>query len=131
MSAYGKNIWGGVVNAPSSPAPGEKILRVQASGSELGRLVDHWSKLSAEERPELLGLTASAGAQGSAPSLELLLAQGENLPHVVVSVAAAPGFARPSAVWPYSLWWEEELRTFSGVEFAGMIPERDATWRPL
>lgn len=127
-AAYGNNFWGGIVTAP---AAGEKLLRVRTGASELARLLEHWAKLPANERPVLHGISATTPNTGS-PALELLLGQPNVEAFWVLEVSpAGSGFARPSALWPYGLWWEEELRSFGGVEFSGMIPERDAVWRPL
>ncbi|MGE3261310.1 MAG: hypothetical protein AB7K68_05990 [Bacteriovoracia bacterium] len=124
-----KNIWGGIVKVPGTPAAGDKVSRVQAGTSELAKLLEHWGALPSGERPALHGLS-TAGA-GTNLSIELLLTCGNEPIFFILEVAPSSAFPRPSALWPFSLWWEEELRTFNGVEFAGMIPERDATWRPL
>jgi Ni,Fe-hydrogenase III component G len=125
-----KNMWGGILN-PGATSGEDKILRVRSGSAELSRLLAHWAAMPDSERPVLHGLSATAGAGNSKPTLELLLSQGKGAPLAVLEISPAANFARPSKVWPHSLWWEEELRNFSGVVFTGLIPERDATWRPL
>ncbi|MGZ3694191.1 MAG: hypothetical protein ACXWQO_08315 [Bdellovibrionota bacterium] len=125
-----KNIWGGIVNA-SEPAARGKVLRIQAGSSELARLLDHWKAMAEAERPALIGLSATPGSSGKGPTLELLLSQVKENTLAVLEVSPANSFPRPSAIWPYSLWWEEELSAFNEVNFSGVIPERHASWRPL
>lgn len=125
-----KNSWGGIVNLPAQPQGGEKFLRVHASVAELERLLNYWESAPAEERPRLHGISAN-GVQGGAKNLELLFERGSQEPLVLLEVAAGGPFPRLSRVFRYGQWWEEELRTFSGVEFSGGIPERGAAWRPV
>jgi hypothetical protein len=125
-----KNSWGGIISLPAQPQSGEKFLRVRASIAELERLLSYWENTSSEDRPRLHGITAN-GVQGGAKNLELLFERGNQEPLVLLEVAAGGAFPRPSRVFRYGQWWEEELRTFSGIEFSGGVPERGAAWRPV
>jgi hypothetical protein len=124
-----KNSWGGIVNLPAEPQHGEKFLRARASSSELERLLTYWENAAAAERPRLCGITAN-GVAGGAKNLELLFERGSQEPLVLLEISAGGAFPRPSRVFRYGQWWEEELRTFGGIEFGGGNPERGATWRP-
>jgi hypothetical protein len=128
-TARAEKIWGGILPVPPAPESGRALQCVQAGQEDLGRLLAHWAALPASDRPRLNGLSAKK-TEGSGHSLQLLLDQGEGLPELILRIYQSGSFPRPSKLWPYSAWWEEELRIFEGVLFADVLPERGAVWQP-
>lgn len=129
MSASFATIWGGIIPSISAAPEGMNLQRVQAGQEELTRLLAHWASLPESERPRLNGLSAIK-TERSGHCLQLLLEPGGGMPSVALEIYQSGSFPRPSALWPYSVWWEEELRIFGGVLFADAPPEGGTAWRP-
>jgi hypothetical protein len=100
--------FGGICPAPKA-APSAQLLECTVNGDVFDKLLRHWQGLPAASRPRLRGLTLSREG-----GRLLLLELGARTPFLAVSVDAGWPARSLAAVWPYALWWEEELGGGSG-----------------
>jgi Ni,Fe-hydrogenase III component G len=108
-----------------SPLP---VFRVDES--KLSALMRHWESLDGAKLPCLSGINTSP-AESSRALLNLFFDLGNGEPVVCMEAELAGDRAFPdfSRVWPYAAWWQEELRTFAGVRFAGISSGRRVQWQ--
>lgn len=123
-----EQIWAGIVRNPTV-APGTKLARATGTPEELARLLRHWQE-NPSARPRLRGLSATP-EENTGPGLQLLLEMGADASLALLEISAAKAFPRPSGLWEYATWWENELEHFQRVAFEGARADKGAAWLPL
>jgi hypothetical protein len=71
-----------------------------------------------------------AHGDGLGPQLNLVLDPGGGEACICLELPLGGGLLPDlSSVWPYCRWWQEELSTFSGMEFDESEKSRGVAWR--
>ncbi len=100
---------------PVPPPVASGTQEIFVSSGTFDKLLDYWKTLSSEARPRLRGVTVAA-TEGK---LALLLSSGKG---ATVLLTAERGSAVHvlRELWPFAVWWEDELSRFAGIS----MPER-------
>lgn len=106
-------------------APNARLHEHRVSGETFAKLLSHWTMMPAASRPRLRGLSAT---RGSPRELILLLDVAPGAAPLMLLVAGS-SFPSVRSLWPYSAWWEDELRGFEGVNFPPAGEDLGVEWR--
>lgn len=112
-----QSLLGNCCPIPAPVASGTQEIAVSAA--DFLKLILYWKGLSIEAKPRLRGLTVTRSI-GKARRLQLILSMGNSGASVLFSADFEAGFPPVHEVWPYAIWWEDELRSFEGIS----VPER-------
>ena len=100
---------------------GASLRRIVLSQQQLDEVYRHWEN-------QIRALAPSASEAGKT-ILNVVLDLGGDQPYVNLELAAGLALPDFSAIWPYCGWWQEELKAFGEMAFAGGARIEGVTWR--